>query len=439
MAKQFKIKRSRQYGSGSSYRAGPHPVLTVLAVLAVLALIFVGINIYQPFMDFITSDHSAGDVSMPESTPSSEAPAESLSESEPEPTPAAPTADKLRSVYLPIDTARDAAALQTFLDSLAGSEINAVMIDIKDATGKVLYNTTNEQAAAWGAPVENPLDLKAFAVTLQSRNLSLVVRISAFRDPVAARADNRQNAITYGQTNYLWLDIDENPWLNPYTEGARAYLTALAVEAADAGAKLVVLNDMHFPYGSATNANLGPDSATITRAQILSTFVEEISVRLAEKNARAAVYMGASSINSEAENATRYGGSPLDVKMETLMLGALPYQFSGDYNTGGLVIQQPLQNPAGVTQSVLAFIADAYTQRGEEAPAIIPLLQGGNEEANAAAPFTAEQVSAQIEAASATEIGGYVLYQTTGNYLLKAGGSGGSDEQADSSGAENPQ
>lgn len=412
----------------------------VLAVIALGVLIWIGVTIYQPFMDFITSDHSAGEVSMPEPETSSQMPIGASSELEPEPAPE-PAANALRSVYLPMETARDAAALTVFLDSLKGTDVNAVMVDIKDAAGKVLYATTNGQAVATGAVVENSLDLTAFAQTLEANGLSLVVRMSAFRDPIAASANNRDNAILYGDSTerWMWLDVDSVAWLNPYAEGARAYLIALAAEAVDAGAKLVVMNDMHFPYGSANNANLGPNVGETTRAQILTTFMEDLSARLHEKNARAAVYMSASSIVAEAENATRYGGSPLDVKMQTLILGALPYQFRDDFSSGGLEVVQPLQNPAGVTQSSIAFIRDAYTQRGEDSPEIILLLQGGNETNNAETPYTAEQIAAQLDAVKTAELGEYILYQTGGNYLLKAGAENASEQPANPESPASPE
>lgn len=421
MAKQYKIKRHRHYGGGHSFRAKPHPITVVLSVLAIAALVFAGFLVYDPLYRFLTADHSAGEVSLPE--PEAEPESASAPEPEPEPEPEPAVVSDLRAVYLPTETALDAAALDAFLASLAGSEINAVMVDIKNAAGSVLFGTQNQNALQWGAVAENPLDLRALSAALEERELSLVVRMSAFRDPLAASA-GRENAIFYRDTEMLWLDAAADaggrPWLNPYAAGAREYVSALALEAADMGARMVVLENAQFPSYSESNAGFGPGSQDVTRSQILSLFIDELTAALRHKGARTAIYLPAISLTQESENVTRYGGSPLDIAGDCILLGALPYQFGGGYDTGGLTVEQPVANPGGATEAILAYTVEAYQRSGAEPPTILPLLQGGSEpDVNAAAPYTKVQVDAQIGAVKAAGLSEYFLYSTTGNYLLQ--------------------
>lgn len=415
MAKQFKIKRYHRHGG--PYRAKPHPVSIVLGVLLIAGLIFVGVSIYDPVYNAIMGN------SRPEAPPveveSSQPEETSTPDPEPEPQPEVPAAGELRAVYLPGAIAADPVALEGFLEGLAGTEINGVLVDIKNAAGNVLYDTRVTQAAQWGAVVENPLDLAALSRTLESKNLSLAVRMSAFRDPVAAGV-GRENAIYYGDTDWLWLDNSADkggkPWLSPYAAGSQAYVTDLALEAVELGAKLVVLENFQFPENSLANASFGTAAAGVGRSAVLQAFAASLDRQLEEKGARAAVYVTALSLTQTVENESRYGGNPLEVVGGHVVVGALPYGFGGDISVEGLTVTQAIQDPGAAVEAVLGYVQAGF---GTATPGVIPLLQGGNEDVNAAQPYTKAQIDAQIAAAKAQGAEEYILYSTKGAYLLQ--------------------
>ena len=418
MARQYKIKRYHK--SGGTYRAKPHPVTVVLTVIGIILLIFVGISIYEPVYNFIMGNFSSTPPAV-EPIPEPE-PASSQAEvAEPEPEPI-PAASEVRAVFLPVATAKDPAALEAFLTSLEGTEINTVMVDIKDAAGNILYNTANAQAMEWGAVLAAPLDLAGLSASLEAKGLSLAVRMHTFQDPLAARA-NRDNAIQYRDSEWLWYDAAESaggkPWLNPYSDGAREYITSLVLEVADMGAKLVVMDSVQFPVGSEANATFGAQSAGFARADILRSFMDNLNSALQEKQARAAAYVTATAMTQEYENQTRYGGSPLAAAGGYVVPGVLPYQFGTDFSYGNVTIAQPVAEPGKAVEGALSLFLDEHPLAGEN-PTYIPLLQGGNEgETNAASPYTKAQIDAQIDAVKARDISEYILFATDGSYLLQ--------------------
>lgn len=383
MARRNRIKHYHR-GSGI-YRAKPHPAVIVLWVVAVAALVFVGMNVYGPVRSFLENNMNLGGYRS-EPPPESSVAEQSLPEvapPAPEPPPkSVPTG--LRTVYLPTATALDSDALGAFLSSLEGSDVNSVMVDIKDATGAVLFDTKNADAVLWEAVSATPVPLKSLADQLAGLDLHLVVRMSAYLDPTAARG-GRENAIFYQDSEMLWLDnfadAGGKPWLNPYAAGSQQYLTDLATEAVDAGAVLVVLENLQFPVGSGGNATFGAD-ATGTRSEALGGFVSELSAQLEEQGARLAVTIPALALTQEYESGIRYGGSPLDSSGSNVVLSASADQLAGALET----------------------VREALPGDG----VVIPLILGD--------ALTTEQLAEQVAAVQAEE---YILFAADGVYALQ--------------------
>lgn len=437
MAKRYKIKRS--YSGGSFYRAKPHPVMVVLSVIVLGALVFLGITLYRPVTDFFErlTDPSEVELDLP-----SESEPESQPEPEPKPDPVV-TYPEMRAVYLPAAVLADDALLNETLESIRGTDLNTVLVDIKDSNGNILYNTANRQAAGWGAVAEAPLDLRALSERLNDEKLMLAVRMFAFQDGIAASSD-RDNAIRYQDTEWLWLDnaqeLGGKPWLNPYSEEAKQYITSLALESAEMGARLVILESFQFPTGSEANANFGPRAGVVARGDILKNYMAELSAKLREKGTRTAFYLTAASLAQEAENESRYGGGPLYIAGDTVVIGALPSQFHDGFTYGSTVVSQPLADPGAAVSTALSMFLDGSPLAGD-APAYIPMIQGGNESGlGNAAQYTKAQVEAQIEAVTARGIHEYILYSASGEQLLLGTGSAAVQEPVpDTTPREEPQ
>ena len=417
MKKQYKIKRYRRIHT--SYKPGFFKIFLTVAAVAVLA--FVGISIYEPVYDFIMGNYEPSPQIVSEGEPEIQEPPQQEQEQE-EAVQPVPEQSSLQIAYLPGEIARDDALLTDFLASLEGTGINSVLVDIKDRQGNVLFQSQNENALAWNAVSASGVDLKALAARLEQNGLALTVRLSAFCDQVAPYG-NRGNAVRYQDTEWLWLDAAADAggkaWLNPYAPGARDYITGLAVEAVEAGAKLVVLQDVQFPDNSdSRDASFGAESQNVSRQQVLSGFVSEATAAVEAAGGQLGVYVTAVSVTQTTSNEVRYGGSPLSVLDNTVVLGLLPYQFTAGFSAEGLEIQEPYRQPVEAVKTALAYVQGQLEASGANAR-IIPLLQGATDPAAEGLEIGPQQLQEQIDAARAAGLEDYVLYQTAGTYSLQ--------------------
>lgn len=411
MAKKYKIRRNPKWRHKSTFKARPNPVGIALSVLLLGGLVALGFYIYEPVYDFIVNysftrveeESSASESSEPEPDP----------DPEPEPDPEPVMQQGIHAVYMPPAIAADAQQRTQFIEKLSGADFNAVMLDTKDNLGNVLFASTNPLAAEWSAVATNAIDLAAVAQQLSDAGLSLVVRQSVFCDQLAARA-NRDNAMGYRDTEWLWLDAAQEsggkPWLNPYSPQARQYNIDLALEAAQMGAAMVLFDNPSFAPGSGDYASYGEFDTTKGRLGILNEFIETATGALRAQNARLGVYVGGILATQSAE----FNGFITQLHATDVVVGAQPNQWGGgDYAVEGLSIRTPLQTPgaavgAAVEYIKLQYAASSYiSQDGRQFSAV---LQG--------AGMTAEQTAEQITAAVAAGCADYILLSDDGQYAI---------------------
>lgn len=382
MAKKYRVKR--YYGkNGMSFRAKPRVLTVVFVLLLFVGLGYLGTIIYRPVYDFVmnlSKEPPPIAETLPE--PESGSEPEPEAEREPEP-PAEPEYEPLRAVYVPMATGGTTADIDAIISGLEGTGANAVMIDIKNSAGDVLFKTKNEMANKWGVVSGNAVDLRELAGKLEAKGLMLAAKMSVFRDPRAASAGRLAYAINYQDSEFLWLDAaPENggrPWLNPYSIPTQEYINSLADEAFDAGVKLLVLENVQFPDNSAVYATFGKDAVAMSRAEILETTVLNLQKKAEEKGARVAVTFPVTAVTRTEGEDSRYGGSILKTVGKYLLLDVSPSQFANGFSQNGLEIENAGQDPVGAVKAAIDYIKQGVSPETE----IIPMLGGTKDERDA--------------------------------------------------------
>ena len=414
MPKGYKIRRST--AQRGVYRARPHPLFVFLIVVAASGLGYLGFIIYPHIHSMIMSwGDNLPSITFPQMQPAEVEP--ELSDPAQAPGPARGLrGGTLRAIYAPPALVANAAEFDSFLESLSGSGLNAVMVDIKDRNGQVLFASRNRNANDWDAVVSGAVDLSALGSQLEERGFFLIVRMSAFRDETAARG-NLNFAVNFRGPGTTWLDNFPNmggrPWLNPHSEGARRYIADLAVEAAELGAVLVVLDDFQFPPNSLTGDAYFGDTGGISRAARLKDFADELTVTLAEHGARLAVYMPAIAIAS-GPNETFHGGPAENILSEHTALGTLPYQFPFGFTSEAFTLQNPLEDLNYTLGQIIPFVK-TRTQSN-----LIALLQGGS--LPGATQYTNAQIRGQINTLNRLGVREFIFYAPyVGHYQVTVG------------------
>jgi hypothetical protein len=161
-----------------------------------------------------------------------------------------PTPDTLRGLYV-----NRWAALGRKLNDLIGvakrTEINALVIDVKDDRGFVLYRSKVPLAREIGADTADghwmsSAKLRAVLDTMAAHKIYPIARIVVAKDPLLARK-KLDLAIKRKSDLKPWLDKNGRPWLDPHQREVWQYAVDLAREAHELGFSEVQFDYVRFP------------------------------------------------------------------------------------------------------------------------------------------------------------------------------------------------
>jgi hypothetical protein len=161
-----------------------------------------------------------------------------------------PAPDTLRGLYVN----RWAALGRKLTDLIAvakRTEVNALVIDVKDDRGFVLYRSNVPLAREIGADTADghwmsSSKLRAVLDTMIAHNIYPIARIVVAKDPLLAQK-KLDLAIKRKSDLKPWLDKNGNPWLDPHQPAVWQYAADLAREAYDLGFSEVQLDYVRFP------------------------------------------------------------------------------------------------------------------------------------------------------------------------------------------------
>jgi hypothetical protein len=159
------------------------------------------------------------------------------------------------------------------------TEVNAMVLDLKDSTGTVYYDTKVPMASQIGAKA--PLyDINERLADMQEHDIYSIARIVVFEDPILAQARN-DLAIHDITTGGLWTTWNGLAWVNAHESEVWQYNVDLALEAAALGFDEIQLDYIRFPSdGLLENADYGPEYANRTRVEAITGFLTQMQAAL---------------------------------------------------------------------------------------------------------------------------------------------------------------
>ncbi|MEO7711442.1 MAG: putative glycoside hydrolase, partial [Gemmatimonadaceae bacterium] len=125
----------------------------------------------------------------------------------------------------------------SLIDVAKRTEVNALVLDVKDDRGYLLYRSGVPLARSIGADRFTPMRparLRALLDTMRAHGIYPIARIVVAKDPLLANA-RRDWAVQRRADGKPWLDAKGNPWLDPHHRAVWAYAADLADEAVRLG------------------------------------------------------------------------------------------------------------------------------------------------------------------------------------------------------------
>ena len=160
-----------------------------------------------------------------------------------------PTPDTLRGLYVN-RWAAIGPAMWRLIEAARATEINALVIDVKDDRGLMLYRTDIPLARELGADTINPMShgrLRAVLDTMRAHGIYPIARIVVAKDPLLATARREWAIRRRDDSTTVWLDRDSMPLLDPTHPEIWKYAADISAEAVRLGFSELQFDYVRFP------------------------------------------------------------------------------------------------------------------------------------------------------------------------------------------------
>lgn len=154
-----------------------------------------------------------------------------------------PLPDTVRAIYMTSCVAGTTDFRKTLVDLIDATEINAVVIDIKDFSGTISFPPLSEEwKSAWVDARCGATDMKALVAELHKKDIFVIGRITVFQDPFYAKV-RPDLAVAKASDGSVWHD---GKGLSFIDVGSREYWDHIIVLATDA--YNIGFDELNFDY-----------------------------------------------------------------------------------------------------------------------------------------------------------------------------------------------
>ena len=119
----------------------------------------------------------------------------------------------VKAVYVTSWSAGTPSKIDHVINLLDTTEVNAVVIDIKDYSGLVAYNTDVKDLEKYGAEEVRIAKPNTLIKRLHDEGIYVIARITVFQDPILAEA-HPEWALKNGTSTELWKDNKGLAWID---------------------------------------------------------------------------------------------------------------------------------------------------------------------------------------------------------------------------------
>lgn len=337
----------------------------------------------------------------------------------------------IKAVYLTSWSAGSQKKVDYIIDLIKTTELNAVVIDIKDYSGYVAYDVDLPEVKKYKAKEIRIPRLNALIKRLHNEKIYVIGRITIFQDPILAEA--RPDLAIYSKgTGRLWLDHKKLAWLDPAAKEVWDYNLAIAKDAVKRG-----FDELNFDYiRFASDGNLGDmkftfwDEKTL-KEKIINNFFKYLRESLPDVKISADLF-GLTTVQSDD-----LGIGQLIENAYVYFDYVSPMVYPSHYAEGFLNYKNPAKYPYEVVkysmesaiQRLIAYrkaqsvststISDLQFALGSK---LRPWLQDFNLGATYDARMVKAQIQAVYDAASSTPelLNGWMLWNPSNIYTKEA-------------------
>lgn len=152
----------------------------------------------------------------------------------------------IKAIYATSWSAGSPTKLNSLIKIIKATELNAIVIDLKDYSGAVTYDATVPEVDEYKAKDIRIPNINTVIKKLHDAGIYVIGRITVFQDPILARA-RPDLAVQNNKTGKTWTDNKGLSWIDPGSVDAWNYIVSIAKDAAARGFDEINFDYVRFP------------------------------------------------------------------------------------------------------------------------------------------------------------------------------------------------
>jgi len=308
------------------------------------------------------------------------------------------------------------AGTETFRNSLIKivdtTELNSMVIDVKDSTGRISYKMNDPLVESIGSSQNRISDIRSLTSLLHSKGIYIIGRISTFQDPYLTNL-KPEWAIKKLSDGGVWKDKKGLSFLNPTNKNVHDYILAIAKNAYADGFDEINFDYIRYPSDgniSDINYNL---TAGSTRADNMEAFFKYLSTEI-KKTDNIPISADVFGLTTEAKDDMGIG--QVWEKVIPYFDYICPMVYPSHYPPGYAGYKNPALYPYEVVNRALASAVVKSKAINQNILKIRPWLQ----DFDMGAVYTKEMVQTQIKATYDNGLNSWLLWDPSNKYTPSA-------------------
>lgn len=324
-----------------------------------------------------------------------------------------PDAPKIKGIYVTAYSA-GGSRMDSLLELIDTTELNSMVIDVKDDEGYITYKTDNPALQELGEPKNFIGDIGKLMDRLEEHDVYPIARIVVFKDTILAKKNPEMSFVKGDGT--VWSNKGGDMFVNPYNEEVWKYNVDLAKEVAELGFKEIQFDYVRFPEGFEKRADsLNYTKTDRSRVDVVADFVKYAREELAPLGVRVSV-----DIFGYAASVPAAEGIGQDfVKISENVNVISPMVYPSHYSTGWFNVQNPDKDPYATIKGSMVDTHKKLDPLGEQKPIIRPWIQDFTASwlgSGKYIKYGKEQVEDQIRALKDENIEEFLLWNANNRY-----------------------
>ncbi len=142
-----------------------------------------------------------------------------------------PVPEPLKAIYMSQCVVGTPSFRKDLVQLVEETELNAIVIDIKDYTGKIAFDTTHPLLADSVSDACGASDMKEFIEELHAKNIFVIGRITVFQDPYYTSKHPEQSVLSKSRPGEPWKDHKGLSFVSVMSKPYWDYIVTLSKES----------------------------------------------------------------------------------------------------------------------------------------------------------------------------------------------------------------